>query len=134
MCDEVTMGLFALQTLLILHQSLFLPVMLFNSCSWTKLTQSDTITLQRVQTKFLKRMLHSPQSTPNSVTYLETGVVPLTYEIHKRQLNFLHHILTLEAHDPVRKMYEQLLKYPYEPNWSNEIWSLRRKYELQQRK
>ena len=77
-------------------------------------------------------MLHSPQSTPNSVTYLETGVVPLQYEIHKRQLNFLHHILMLEADDPVKQMYQQLLKYPFEANWSNEIMTLREKYELHQ--
>jgi hypothetical protein len=77
-------------------------------------------------------MLHSPNSTPNAVTYLETGTVPIQYEIHKRQLNFLHHILSLEVDDPVQKMYRQLLRYPYESNWSNEILSLRKQYNLHQ--
>jgi hypothetical protein len=41
-------------------------------------------------------------------------------------------VLTLEVDDPVKRMYKQLLRYPFEANWSNEILSLRKKYGLQQ--
>ena len=132
MCDDVTMGLFAIQTLLLLHGSLFLPVMLFNSSAWTKLTPADIKALQTTQLKYLKRIFHAPQSTPNSLTFLETGVLPIEMEIHKRQLNFLHHILALDAKDPVQMTYLQQLKYPYERNWGNEIKILRDKYNLPQ--
>jgi exonuclease III len=132
MCDEVTMGLFAIQTLLLLHGSLLIPVMLFNSSAWTKLTTADLKALQTTQLKHLKRTFHAPQSTPNSLTFLETGVLPVEMEIHRRQLNFLHHILTLDNDDPVKLTYLQQLKYPYEENWGNEIKIIRKRYNLPQ--
>ena len=130
MCDDVTMGVYAVQTLLMLHHSLLIPVVLTNCCSWTKLSPANILLLQRVQTKYLKRTLHSPQSTPNAITFLETGVMPIEFEIHKRQLNYLHKVLTLDNDDPVKRMYNELLKYPCAQNWSNEIKTLRCKYNL----
>ena len=122
--------MYAVQTLLMLHHSLLIPVVLTNCCSWTKLSPANILLLQRVQTKYLKRTLHSPQSTPNAITFLETGVMPIEFEIHKRQLNYLHKVLTLDNDDPVKRMYNELLKYPCAQNWSNEIKTLRCKYNL----
>ena len=132
LCDDVTMGVFAVQTLLLLHQSLLISVILANCCSWTKITPANTLSLQRIQTKYLKRMLHSPQSTPNAITFLETGVIPIEFQIHKRKLNYLHKVLTRSDDDPVKRMYHEMLKYPAAENWSNETKILRKKYNLSQ--
>ena len=37
--------------------------------------------------------------------YLDFGVLPIEYEIHKRQLMFLHRILELEANDTSVSMF-----------------------------
>ena len=63
---------------------------------------------------------------------LETGTTPIDFEIHKRQLNFLHHILSQDNNDPVKVVYYEQLKYPEEPNWANEVKTLRTKYQLKQ--
>ena len=80
--------------------------------------------------KYLKRIFHAPSSTSNVIVLLETGTLPIEQEIHKRQLNFLHHILTLENTDPVKLTYQEQLKYPYEKNWGNEIKELRINYGI----
>ena len=51
-------------------------------------------------------------------------------EINKRQLNFLHHILTLNHQDPVQLMYTQQLKYKFEPNWANNVRDMRERYGI----
>ena len=130
MCSENTMGVYSIETMLLLYNSLFLPVVLYNSQSWSNLTKKDINTLKVVQLKFLKRMFYAPSSTSNCITYLETGAIPIDYEIHIRQLNFLHHVVNLEESDPVRKVYNEQLKFADEPNWGNEVKKLRSKYEL----
>lgn len=121
LCNEVTMGIYEIETLLMLYNSLFIPVVLYNSQAWCTLTQADITKLKTAQLKYIKRVFHSPSSTPNVITFLETGILPIEYEINKRQLNFLHHIVTQENDDPVKLIYQEQLKIPEEENWANEI-------------
>ena len=124
------MGIHAVATLLLLYKSLFLPVLLYNAQAWSNLTKSETQDLQRVQLKFLKRSMHAPSSTSNPRTFLETGILPISYEIHVKQLSFLQHIVTLESSDPVLKSYRQQLQYPEAPNWVNQVAQLRSIYNI----
>ena len=130
LCGEITMGVYTIDTLLLLYCSVFLAVLLYNSQAWSNLTTSNIHDLQVIQLKYLKRMLHAPSSTSNPLTFLETGTLPIENEIHMRQLNFLYHILTLEDGDPVKTTYRQQLNYPYEPNWGNAIVQLKLKYAI----
>ena len=130
LCDDVTMGTFAIQTLLLLYQSLFLQVILFNSRAWSKLTETNIKALQRIQLKYLKRIFHTPASTPKSITFLETGSIPIEQEIHMRQLNYLHHVVTREDNHPLKMAYTEQSKYKFEENWGNEIQQTRQKYDL----
>ena len=125
------MGLFAIETLLLLYKSLFLAVVLYNAQAWSNLNNRDRINLQTIQLKYLKRMFHAPSSTSNCLTFLETGVLPIDYEIHIRQLMFLYHILSLTNDDPVRLCYQEQKKYPA-PSWANEVSALRSKYEIEE--
>ena len=65
-----------------------------------------------------------PSSCPNAGTFLEFGVLPIEGVIHCRQLCFLHHILTLEASDPVYRMYVELKSFEHETNWANDVKEL----------
>lgn len=129
MCNDVTMGMFAIDTLLLLYHCLFIPIVLHNAQAWSNLNLNDKRNLKTIQLKFIKRIFHAPTSTSNCITYLDTGILPITHEIHIKQLTFLHHILTLQADDPVKQTYTEQLKYPA-ANWANEVLSLRKLYKL----
>ena len=130
LCSDITMGIYAVETLLMLHKSLFIQVVLYNSQAWSNLTKADIKSLQTVQLKYLKRVFFAPSSTSNPLTFLETGILPIQYLIHARQLTFLHHILSLQDNDPVKRAYQQQLQYQMAPNWANEVASIRIVYEL----
>ena len=132
LCQEVTMGVYSIQTLLLLYGNLFLQVTLNDSQAWSKLTVPDISSLQTVQLKYLKRIFHVPVSTPTAVVFLETGCLPIEYEINRRRLNFLHHILTLEDGDPVKVVYAEQLKLEQEPNWANDVKAVRKSYRITQ--
>ena len=74
--------------------------------------------------------MEAPGSTPVAATYLELGVLPIEYEIDIRRLRFLWTILQKNNDDPVRMVYTEMLKYPFEENWANDVMNLRCKYGL----
>ena len=104
---------------------------LFNSQSWTHITQTQIKDLRRIQLKYLKRMLQAPDGTPNCITFLELGILPIEFEIHKRQLVFLHHIVHLDPSEYILQLYHQQLLFQFEHNWANNTKLLLHKYNLQ---
>ena len=87
---ETFLGVHTLSVYLLLYKSIFLPSMLFNSQAWSNLTDTDIKRLRVLQLKFLKRAIRAKQATSSSFVYLEMGVLPISYEIHKSKLPFLH--------------------------------------------
>ena len=130
LASEITLGVHLIQSLVFLYKVVFVQVVTFNSCSWNNITKSQIAKLQTVQLKFLKRILHAPSSATNCFVFLELGIVPIIYNIHMAQLNYLHHILTLENSDPVQQSYHQQKMFPFENNWFNEVSDLRERYGL----
>ena len=65
-----------------------------------------------------------------AATYLELGVLPIEYEIDISRLCFLWTILQKNNEDPVRMVYTEMLKNPFEENWANDVMKLRCNYGL----
>ena len=101
LASEITLGAHLLNTLLSLHKIMFVPVVIYNSGAWNNITAVQMSKLRTVQLKFLKRIVHAPQSTSNCFTFLEMGILPIDFTIHINQLTFLQHILKLDDDDPV---------------------------------
>ena len=130
LASEISLGVHLIKILVCLYKIMFLTVVLFNSGAWSNLTSTDIKRLTTIQLKFLKRILHAPSSATNSFVFLELGIIPIEYNIHMSQLNFLHHILTLEEDDPVYLAYCQQKLFEFEKNWYNEVETLRTKYGI----
>ena len=71
-----------------------------------------------------------PKSTPTAALFLELGILPIQYEIEKRQLVFLKTILDRQNDDLVKMIYHEILKYQAERNWANNTHELRSKHSL----
>ena len=130
LCNDMTLGYHYIGSALLLYKAIFLASVLFNSQAWTNITKTQMTQLRTVQLKYLKRTLQVPNSTPNAFTFLELGVLPIEFEIHRRQLMFLHHIHTLPTDDPVQMIFSQQKLLPFEKNWWNGVVQLLEKYEL----
>ena len=118
---EVSFGQHTMNVSLLLYRALFLSSVIFNSQSWRNLTEKNIAQLQSIQVRLLKKFLNAPSSTSNSFVFLELGVLPIRYEIHQRQLTFLHHIVNLNEDDPVYCLYENMKRLPGERNWFNDV-------------
>ena len=81
----------------------------------------DISNLQDAQLNFLRRAMEVPKSTPIAALFLELGILPIQYEIEKRQLVFLKRILDRENDDQIKMSYHEMLKYQAEKNWANNV-------------
>ena len=129
LCNDITLGHLYIESALLLHKAVFLQSVLFNSQAWSNITKTQISQLRRIQLKYLKRTLQVPNSTPNAFTFLELGVLPIEYEIHKRQLMYLHHVHTLPHDDPVHHILQQQKQLSYS-NWYQNVLKLLLVYQL----
>ena len=132
LCKEAVFGRYQIENMLPLYRSVFLPRVIHNSETWSSLSPKDVADLQKALLSYLRRVLEVPRSTPTAALYLETGILPIEYEIHIKQLVFLKHILDKDSTDPVAQMYNEMYKFQNEPNWVNNVLELRSRYNLPQ--
>ena len=71
-----------------------------------------------------------PRCTSVAALYLELGILPIQFEIERRQLLFLRRILNKDCDDPLQLVYSDQLKHEFEKNWANYMLELRRTYNL----
>ena len=127
---ETQFGKHTIEVSLLLYRALYLSSLLFNSQAWRNLTKTDINQLQTQQLRLLKKLVGAPSSISNSFIFLELGVLPIQYEIHKRQLSFLHHIVNLSVEDPVRMLYDNMKRLPHEQNWLSDIRKAAAQYSI----
>ena len=130
LCKEIVYGRYQIENMLLLYRSVILPKVIHNSEAWSILSPKDVADLRKVQLSYLCRVLEVLRSKPTAALYLETGILPIEYEIQIKQLVFLKHILDKDSIDPVAQMYNEMHKFQNEPNWVNNVFELRSRYNL----
>ena len=112
-CKEAYFGSKQIEIMLLLYRSVYLPRLIYNCESWSKLTKNHICELQKAQRRYLRSIMEAPGSTSVAATYLELGVLPIEYEIDIRRLRYLWTIFQKNNDDPVRMVYTEMLKYPF---------------------
>ena len=116
LCKEVKFGTRQIENMLILYQSVFLPRLIHNCESWSNMTPKDYKALQSAQLLYLRNVMEVSRATPTVALFLELGILPIRFEIEKRQLFFFKRLLDKDKSDPVQSVYFEQLKYVAEQN------------------
>ena len=126
----IKFGTKQIESLLLLYKTVFLPRLIYNCEAWSGLTTKNLKTLKSSQLHYLRKILEVSKGVPSATLYLELGVLPISFEIELKQLLYLKRILDREYDDPVRMVYNEMLKYKEEINWANDVIGFREKYSL----
>ena len=127
---EASLGIHTINVHILLHNAIFLASILFNAQAWSNISNKNLLQITTIQLKFLKKMMKARPSTANSFVYLELGILPMKYELHKRQLSFLHHIIHLDEDDPVQKNWKHQIAMPEYNNWWTGVKELMLRYSI----
>jgi exonuclease III len=85
-----------MRTLLQLHDKCLIPALLYNCETWI-LGKNEQKKIDTLQFKALRSHLKTPKSTPKMALYAETGIYPLSSQVHQRQLMYLHKLITNDS-------------------------------------
>ena len=127
---ETSFGIFTVSIYVLLHNMIFVSSVLFNCQAWSNVSDKDIASLSRLQLKVLRNILRARKMTSSSFLFLELGVLPIKYEIHIRQLSFLHHIIHMNEEDPVKQVWRNLCLLPTYKNWWSDIKDLLECYSI----
>lgn len=128
---ETSFGIYTISIYILLHNMIFVASVLFNCQVWTNVSKSDMELLGSIQVKVLRKILNARRMTSTSFLFLELGILPLKYEVHIRQLTFLHHIVNLDERDPVKLVWRSLSMLPEYRNWWSETKDLMDRYKIE---
>ena len=111
LCREVKFDTRPIENMFILYQSVFLPRLIYNCESWSNMTPKDYKVLQSAQLLYLQNVTEVSRATPIVALFLELGMLPIRFEIEKRQSLLFKRVLDKDKNDPVQSVYFEQLKY-----------------------
>ena len=98
--------------------------------TWTANDKSLTC-LDKILHQSLKRALQAPMSTPSSALYMDIGILPARYQIHKKALSYWWKIQNSEDSFLAKKVLRtQWEYYSYSHHWASKTKELATKYKL----
>ena len=67
--------------------------------------------LEQTQSEIIRQILKTAKGTPKPALLLETGIIPIKYQIYIKQMSYLHKVITIKD-DRIQKtiLYYQLLQ------------------------
>ena len=87
------LGPYTFECALIYIQSLIRNSILYASEAIYKIKEIQYRAYEKIEESVFKKVLKTLRSCPQHLMYLETGLVPARYQIHRQVLNYLHYIL-----------------------------------------
>ena len=128
--SDDTLSRIGLETSLKLLDTCIIPCLLYGSETWL-LSKSELEMVELTQRKAIKRMLQVPKSTPTCALFMETGLIPMSFAIDKRQLIYYHKITKQHENFLARKItITQKNYYGYSETWFSRIQQTISKYQL----
>ena len=103
--SDIPLGKYRTQVGLQLRQAMFINGVLFNSEVWQAVTRTEVASLEKIDNKLLRTICQAHSKTPTEFLYLETGCIPIRFVMQSRRLMYLHHILSREDKELIKRVY-----------------------------
>ena len=69
------------------------------------LTEQELRALERIEESVLQAVFQTKRSCPRHILYLESGMIPARYQVHRQMINFLQYLLTQPSESLLNRMY-----------------------------
>merc|ERR1719319_1749043 len=103
--SDIPLGKYRTEVGLQLRQAMFVNGVLFNSEVWQEATATEVASLEKIDNKLLRAICKAHAKTPVEFLYLETGCIPLSFVMQSRRLMYLHHILSRDEKELIKRVY-----------------------------
>ena len=101
----------------ILMNSMLRPSILYASEMYYNLKENEIRRIERIEEKFMRKVLNTTKGCPIVQLYLTLGQIPARYEIKKMKLMFLKYILEQSEESLLKKFFNLQLQFPTQGDW-----------------
>ena len=106
-----------------------LPSLLNNSDIWIDLNEESTTKLENLQNSMFRNLFGVPSSTPLPLLRFDVGSLTMEERVHKKKLNFLFHLKSIESESLAGEILNLQIKYGF-PGLVSECRELIKLYKL----
>ena len=117
---------------LMLREAMFINGILYNSEAWHGVTDSHIEKLSKIDHQLMRSLLSAHAKIPTEFLYLETGVLPVSFVISSRRLNYLKEIHIRKDHELVKRVYIEQKLNPVKGDWTHLVNKDMENTELQE--
>ena len=124
------LGPFRFEGALIYIHTLIRTSILYAAETMFNVTESELRALESIEESILTKVCVTKRSCPKRLLYLELGMYPARYQIHRQMLNFLHYILQQPTESLIYRIFKVQQKHPTKGDWVSSVTKLIDKYEI----
>ena len=124
------LGPYTFECALIYIKSLIRNSILYPSEAMCSIKETHYRALESIEESVLVRVFKTLKSCPRHLMYLEVGLVPARYQVHRQVLNYLHYILQQPKSSLLYRIFERMRTNPTKGDWASFAIELLEKYEL----
>ena len=124
------LGQYTFECAIIYLKSLIRNSILYAAEAMYSIKETHYRALERIEESVLIKVFKTFKSCPRYLIYLEAGLVPARYQVHRQILNFVHYILQQPKNSLLNKIFEAMIRNPTRGDWASAAAQLVQKYEL----
>ena len=117
--NDVYLGEFFFQALILLRESLLLSVLTSNLEVSLNITAHDLKILNDVDLMLLRGALKLSAKSSQCLIFLELGISSVEYTLKKKRLFYLFHLLTVTEPSLAKMVFDQQVQRPCKDDWAN---------------
>ena len=124
------LGPFRFEGALIYIHTLIRTSILYAAETMYNVTESELRALESIEESVLTQVFVTKRSCPKHLLYLEIGIFPARYQVHRQMLNFLQYILQQPKESLLNRMFMVQQEHPTKGDWVSTVTNLLNKYEI----
>ena len=124
------LGPYTFECALIYIKSLIRNSILYASEAMCSIKEAHYRALESIEESVLIRVFKTLKSCPRHLMYLEVGLVPARYQVHRQVLNYIQYILQQPRSSMIYRIFEAMRMNPTRGDWASFAMELIEKYDL----
>ena len=103
----------AINTGILLWEMSVIPMLICNADTWNNISEATVKSLDNLQNLMLRYLFDTPRSTATPSLCWDSNMVTMKYRILEKQLNFAHHLSTLDDKSLGKEIFKTQMKYKF---------------------
>ena len=124
------LGPFRFEGALIYIHTLIRTSILYAAETMYNVTEKELRALESIEESVLQEVFVTKRSCPKRLLYLEIGLYPARFQVHRQMLNFLQYILHQPIESLLYRMYKIQKENPSKGDWVSSVTELLETYNI----